>query len=216
MVNSYHLRMRKLATVLVLTTIAVSAFAQAQKKWIPADRAVACAEATDQALCAQLLDLVDRDQFARYAEINDPGNAALKDATARVDAANIIELEAILEKVGWPGKSMVGTQGSGAVWTILQHSQHATLKKHLPLMIKAAEAGEIDGGLLATSVDRVRVGDGLPQVYGTQFQQVNGEWVPRPIEDEANVDARRKSVGLGPLSDYVAMFHQMHSRKAKE
>lgn len=208
--------MRKLAAVLVFTTIAVSSYAQNQKKWIPADRAVACAEARDKDLCAQLLTLVDRDQFARYAEINDPGNEALKKETERVDDENIVELEAILEKHGWPGKTLVGTKASGAVWTIIQHSEHATLKKHLPLMTKAAEAGEIDGGLLATSIDRVRVGDGLPQVYGTQFRQVDGKWVPQPIEDEANVDERRKSVGLGPLAEYQALFQQMHARKAKE
>jgi hypothetical protein len=160
--------------------------------------------------------MLDRDQIARYAALNDPDNAALEKEIERVDDENIIELEAIIAKVGWPGKTVVGVKGSGAVWTILQHADHATLKKHIPLMTKAAEAGEIDGGLLATSVDRVRVGDGLPQVYGTQFHQVNDEWVPRPIEDEANVDARRKSVGLGPLSEYTALLRQMHSRKAKE
>lgn len=206
--------MRKLLTFLLLGAT-VSAFA-AEKKWVPADRAVACAQAEDKALCAQLLDMVDRDQVARYAELNDPDNPERDQEVDRVDDANIVELEAIIAKVGWPSKKLVGTKASGAVWTVLQHSEHATLKKHLPLMMKAAEAGDVDGGLLATSVDRVRVGDGLPQVYGTQFHQVDGQWVPRPIEDEANVDARRKSVGLGPLAEYQAMFHQMHARKAKE
>ena len=205
--------MRKLLTFIALT--ATVAFA-AEKKWIPADRAVACAEAQDKALCAQLLDMVDRDQFARYAEINDPDNDERDKEVDRVDDQNIIELEEIIAKHGWPGKTLVGLKGSGAVWTVLQHSEHATLKKHLPLMMKAAEAGDVDGGLLATSVDRVLVGDGLPQVYGTQFQEVDGQWVPRPIEDEANVDARRKSVGLGPLAEYQALLRQMPARKAKE
>jgi len=209
--------MRKLLTFIALTaTVLSSAAFAAEKKWIPADRAVACAEAQDKALCAQLLDMVDRDQFARYAEINDPDNDERDKEVDRVDDENIVELEEIIAKHGWPGKSLVGMKASGAVWTVLQHSEHATLKKHLPLMMRAAEAGDVDGGLLATSVDRVRVGDGLPQVYGTQFHQVNGEWVPRPIEDEANVDARRQSVGLGPLAEYQALLRQMHARKAKE
>lgn len=205
--------MRKLLIFTAL--VATAAFAQ-KKEWRPADRAVACAEAQDKALCAQLLDMVDRDQFARYAELNDPDNKELNVETERVDAENIVELEKILAKVGWPGKSLVGAKASGAVWTILQHSDHAVLEKHLPLMTKAADAGEIDGGLLATSVDRVRVGDGQPQVYGTQFRQVNGEWVPQPIEDEANVDERRKKVGLPPLAEYQKLFQQMHARPRKE
>ena len=64
-------------------------------------------------------------------------------------------------------------------------------------------------GLLATSVDRVRVSEGKPQVYGTQFHEVDGVWVPQPIEDEANVDARRKNVGLPPLA--TALLRQMHA-----
>ncbi len=204
--------MRKFIS-LPLFLLLVCGASAAEKKWIPADRAVACAEASDKTLCARLLDIVDRDQFPRYADLNDPGNAQIKEDIARADARNIVEIEEILAKHGWPSKELVGTRASGAVWTVLQHSKIETLKKHLDLMTKAAERGDIGGGLLATSVDRVRVSEGKPQVYGTQFLEVDGVWVPQPIEDEANVDARRKSVGLGPLAEYTALLRQMHSMK---
>ena len=207
--------MRKLIS-LPLFLLIVCAASAAEKKWIPADRAVACAEASDKALCARLLDILDRDQLPRYAELNDPDNPERKADIARADAQNIVEIEEIIANVGWPAKSLVGQKASGAVWTILQHSQAETLKKHLDLMTQAAERGDIGGGLLATSVDRVRVSEGKPQVYGTQFREVDGVWVPQPIEDEANVDARRKSVGLGPLAEYTALLRQMHEQPKKE
>jgi hypothetical protein len=47
---------------------------------------------------------------------------------------------------------------------------------------------------------------GQPQVYGTQF--MNDKLVP--IEDPRHVDERRKAVGLGPLSDYVALVCKMN------
>ena len=58
------------------------------------------------------------------------------------------------------------------------------------------------------------VGDGKPQVYGTQakpFDQWKGT-VPvlEPIEDEANVNKRRAEVGLFPLSDYLRMLKDMY------
>jgi hypothetical protein len=196
-----------------LSLLLVCAASAAEKKWIPADRAVACAEASDKALCAQLLDLVDRDQVARYADINDPDNPKLEEELTRADAQNIAELEVILAKHGWPPKSVIGSKASGAIWTILQHSKIETLKKYLDLMTEAAERGDIGGGLMATSVDRVRVSEGKPQIYGTQFHRVDGVWVPEAIEDEANVDARRKEVGLGPLAEYTAMLRQMHAMK---
>lgn len=58
---------------------------------------------------------------------------------------------------------------------------------------------------LAYLVDRVRVAEGKPQVYGTQWgSNADGNPEPRtPIEDEANVDILRASVGLGTIDDYL-------------
>ncbi|MCS6883729.1 MAG: hypothetical protein NZU74_20615, partial [Chloroflexaceae bacterium] len=57
---------------------------------------------------------------------------------------------------------------------------------------------------LAYLTDRVRFNTGQPQVYGTQVLIIDGRVTLKPIEDEANVDARRAAVGLLPLAEYVA------------
>jgi hypothetical protein len=47
------------------------------------------------------------------------------------------------------------------------------------------------------------------KIYGTQVRSgadTNDRWVPQPIEDEANVDARRATVGLPPLAEYLKTF----------
>jgi hypothetical protein len=36
----------------------------------------------------------------------------------------------------------------------------------------------------------------------------DGKLVPQPIEDEANVDARRKELGMPPLADYLKMVNE--------
>jgi hypothetical protein len=46
------------------------------------------------------------------------------------------------------------------------------------------------------------------RVYGTQLVVVGGKATPAPIEDEANVDRRRRAVGLPPLADYLRGFEQ--------
>jgi len=73
------------------------------------------------------------------------------------------------------------------------------------LDVRDASAGD-----LAYLVDRVRVAKGQPQVYGTQLGAgPDGELIPRtPIEDEANVDARRAAAGLGTLEEYYEEFRQ--------
>jgi hypothetical protein len=45
--------------------------------------------------------------------------------------------------------------------------------------------------------------DKKKQLYGTQLTSKDGKLVPQPIEDEANVDARRKELGMPPLADFL-------------
>lgn len=122
-----------------------------------------------------------------------------------IDSANTARLEEIIEARGWPGKSLVGEDGASAAFLIAQHADRDPdfQRRTLKLMEAAAAAGEANPRHLAYLTDRVRVKDGLPQVYGTQMTIADGVPVPHPIEDEANVDKRRAEVGLEPLSEYI-------------
>jgi hypothetical protein len=57
--------------------------------------------------------------------------------------------------------------------------------------------------------DRVLVRKGKKQIYGTQVHSgpdTGGKMVLDPIQDEAQVDERRASVGLMPLKEYLKHF----------
>ena len=85
-----------------------------------------------------------------------------------------------------------------------QHSSLELQQKYLPKFIKAAEEGKIKGELIAMMQDRICCTLGKPQVYGTQGNyDDNGVFVPAAIEDSVNVDVRRASMGMMPLSDYI-------------
>jgi hypothetical protein len=58
----------------------------------------------------------------------------------------------------------------------------------------------------ALLTDRVLVHRGEPQRYGSQFDIVDGRLVPAPIADLPGLDARRASVGLPPMTEYVRML----------
>jgi len=62
-------------------------------------------------------------------------------------------------------------------------------------MVDTGEVTRIDYAYL---YDRIAVAEHRKQLYGTQFK--DGE--PQPIEDEANVDVRRKEIGLGTMAEY--------------
>lgn len=84
----------------------------------------------------------------------------------------------------------------------------------MPLVEKAYKSGSLSGQSYALLLDRVLVGEGKPQVYGTQTKRIE-EWKGRepalePIEDEANVDQRRAEVGLTPLAEYMELLKQLY------
>ena len=175
------------------------------QKWIVADPAVHCADAIDKKLCAELLAMRDRDQLVRHKQIDDD--------LETVDAENQKRLDEIMSTSGWPTSEQVGKKASGAVWAIIQHAPLEYQKKYFDSMKNMAEAGELDRSLVATTEDRIRLREGKKQLYGTQFDIVEGEITLLPTEDEEHLDERRASVGLPPIAEYKKLIEQMYPRK---
>lgn len=186
----------------------------AQQTWKPADPKISCRDVKDRKLCAELLAIRDRDQQARSRWIGDLKNDALNAEVKDVDHANLARIEEIIAKDGWPGPSRVGRAAGSVAWLVIQHADLEIQKKYVETMTKAADAGELEPGVLATTVDRIRVREGKPQLYGTQFHEMNGVQVPQPIEDEANVDARRAKAGMGSLADYATDLGRTYGKPA--
>ncbi len=163
----------------------------------------------------QLLATMAEDQAVRTG-VAPPGDdrtaEELLGQMGAVDAANSLRIREILEEHGWPGWSMVGEDGSLAAWVVIQHADRQLDLQELGLryLQGAVDAGDASAGDLAYLVDRVRVAKGQPQVYGTQLGAgPDGELIPQtPIENGANVDARRAEAGLGTLEEYYEEFRR--------
>jgi hypothetical protein len=154
-------------------------------------------------------------QEAMIKASSSPGSQSTKDLPElikkqdEIDRKNLNRLVEIIQKHGWPGKSLVGNKGSNAAFLILQHSEQTTQEKYLDLFKKATEAGEARKADAAMLEDRVLMRQGKKQIYGTQLQsnaESNGKLFLYPVEDEVHVDARRESVGLPPIKDYLKHF----------
>jgi hypothetical protein len=176
----------------------------------------------EPALRRELLERVEQDQAIRNERIRKgvehPDDAILARMRA-IDTANTERVKAIVRQYGWPSPELVGRDGAEAAFLLVQHADFAFQKKMLPLVEKAYRSGGLSGQSYALLLDRMLVGEGKPQVYGTQAKGV-AEWkgqepVLEPIEDEANVDKRRAEVGLFPLSEYRKMLRQLYFPQAK-
>ncbi len=123
----------------------------------------------------------------------------------RVDVANTARLREIISQHGWPGRSLVGNEGAHHAWLIAQHADRQLdfQREALELLAEAVSRGDAAQRDVAYLTDRVRMNEGREQVFGTQIAEVkDGNGVPWPVEDPANLDARRAAVGLSPFEEY--------------
>lgn len=101
----------------------------------------------------------------------------------------------------------VGRDGARAAWLILQHADLETQQRHLPALRTALQIGQADPVQVAMLEDRVRMGEGRPQLYGSQLSSRDGEPMALyPVEDPAKLDARRAAIGLPPIDDYLQLI----------
>lgn len=165
----------------------------------------------DDALRQELLRMVKEDQDARKRFLKArQGESAAVRKVVEIDRKNTVRMKEIVKQHGWPGKSLVGKDGAHAAWLLVQHADRDRefQKRCLKLLTDAVKKDEAAGADLAYLTDRVRVGDKKKQVYGTQFRKVDGKWEPYPIEDEVNVDRRRKAVGLSSMAEYRKLMER--------
>lgn len=103
-----------------------------------------------------------------------------------------------IEKTGrYPGRSTVGLMLESVAWSVMKQGDLTYLQKHLPLFQKAVEEKELHPRFVAAIIDKIEIFQGKPQIYGTQYQSVNGIPEPYPIKDRKNIDKLRIQMGLG-------------------
>lgn len=164
----------------------------------------------DPALRRELLAMCDVDQRVRQGF----GSRMSAETVAKVqavDARHTSRMKAIVAKHGWPGRSLVGDDGSHAAWLLVQHADSAFMAQCLPLMERAVAAGQASGKDYVYLLDRVRMQQGKPQIYGTQFTfAADGQLVLHPIEDAEHVDERRRAIGLPPMAEQEKVMREVY------
>jgi hypothetical protein len=121
-----------------------------------------------------------------------------------VDDDNTRWLGGLLDTRGWPSRTLAGEDGALAAFLLAQHADRAPVlqRAFLDALRGAVALGEASPAHLAYLEDRVRVHDGRPQLYGTQFTVTSGNFGPYPVEDPQRLDERRAAAGLEPFADY--------------
>lgn len=207
------IRMFTVASLLLLASVTLAQEADLRKELLDRVR-------KDQAAREQMIELMKRHGgMIRQKELNVEQKEEfdrISGAVSRIDRENTAWLKEIIDQQGFPTISKVGKDGSNAVWLLIQHADADQKFQRfcLDLMSKLPKE-EISQGNLAYLTDRVLLAEGKKQIYGTQFSLNDGKVLPRPIEDEANVDKRRIAMGLSPLADYAKIIEEQYLKSKK-
>jgi hypothetical protein len=135
----------------------------------------------------------------------------------KVDRKNVADLKELIRIYSWFRISVFGAAADINAWLVVQHADfdynfQSSVLADLDSLYKI---GESSPGNYAYLYDRVAASWAdltrrKLQRYGTQGTCVAiGKWEPIPIEDAVNVDARRNSMGLSPMKEYIESFNSI-------
>jgi hypothetical protein len=137
----------------------------------------------------------------------------LQDVERETFDRHIVIIKKIYARFGYPTIELVGQESSTRYFILIQHadSDPEFQSSMLPTLKELSQQGQVSLKDYAYLYDRVKRNTGGLQLYGTQlsygkdgnlFDSSNRIIYPQDLADPANVDTRRKEVGLGPIEKY--------------
>lgn len=181
--------------------------------------AVAAQQKINENLRQELLAMETEDQAARREckGTSDEQIECYKKIGETIDAKNTKRLNEIFDRFGFPGVRLVGKDGFKAYLLVLQHTIGDELRvKSLKPIEQAFKRKEIPAHDYANFVDRLRLHQGKPQLYGQGFSfNSEGKMVMDAVVDPKNLDKRRKKIGLLPIAEYVKGLEEVYKLKVE-
>jgi hypothetical protein len=171
---------------------------------------------------AAIGEMYGRDQYLRsviIAEMHQPMSEATRHVLLtgvqhhfdRIDGDNTRRLKAILDHMSWEELSALTPQTANEAFTLISHSpDHEFQRRMVAIFEPLARAGSVPGDYVALLADDLAQGDGRPQVYGTNWDCINGVFQPMPTEDMAHIEQRRAEMHLSTFAEYSAQQRQLY------
>lgn len=126
------------------------------------------------------------------------------DEVQRIDTENMRTIDSILHH-GLP--QGLSHESYKTIWIVIDHAPIDKQVQYLPLIEQMADDGLVGYDEYATLFDRVAMKQNRPQRYGSQSVQFGRadavELYIWPIENPAELNARRAEVGMMPFAEYL-------------
>ena len=111
-----------------------------------------------------------------------------------IDKSNMLFLDKVIQKHGYPGRSLVGELSKDSAAKIIIHSNN--IDKYIDIVKKAAENNELTFTQAAWMEDMYLMNQKKEQIYGTQTAYVGDKYIIWPIKEFESVNYLRKEAGF--------------------
>ena len=112
------------------------------------------------------------------------------------DSLILLRVDRIIKRFGYPPKDKVG-ESNGVIFYIVSSASWQIKEKYLDAFKAATLKGDISPKDMAYFEDKYLVAKDGSQLYGTQYKRnLDYTTVNYPVRDLANMNERRKAVGL--------------------
>lgn len=114
-------------------------------------------------------------------------------------------LKEILETTSWADMHEIDDDLPNRAWLIAQHASHDPnfQKSVLASITPMVQRGQMDAQTFAQMTDEVALNEGEAQIYGTQYDCIDGSYQAFDLADPGKVNERREELSLVPLEDYL-------------
>lgn len=166
--------------------------------------------ARDQYVRHLIIDIFNREQMTledREGFIK--GTTRIFD---KVDTENTNGLKKILETYSWDDIAAINPELLGKAFHIVQHSNDEAFQAEtLPVFKALAETGKVDQQQYALMYDRVSLGQGKAQRYGSQFECRDGAWQAKlPLEEPDTLDERRAVMNMTTMKENLEIAEKLY------
>jgi len=122
-----------------------------------------------------------------------------------LDSTLLQKVTLFLNEYGWRSKKEIGDLANMGLFLAIQHSSKEEMESFKEIVEKAYIENKLEKSNYALYIDRLRVRNDLPQIYGTQYyyDENLASFRFNEIEDFENVNKRRKKVGLPKIEKYA-------------
>ncbi len=138
-------------------------------------------------------------------------NQALIPEANRMGEKHLLRVCQIIKENGWLSKESVQDDGFDALLFLVTNNKNILAQRELlPVFVEASKKNLVGKPLIASMVDGIRIGFGLPQIFGTQAAIRNNVVYLYPLLNDEKTDEWRKAYEMGPLRNQILDFERRY------